>query len=522
MRRETVRAAGTARSALAAFLGLLAVAWAGAAGAAARYAVNSGNWTSTTVWAQASCAGASGQSVPGNSDDVTVCSGKTVTVNTTTNTVGSLVIQASAVLQGNGAGAILNIGRDGGIDVTNNGTINFSGATAATISLTRASQWSGSGVWNLYDINISNRTLSFTAGSIITLNLSAAIPIVNAPGSGAITDPPAPAQVTWNFNGSVAQTLPNRTQVQYGVIRINNSSATGVTLGVGLSSAAGNLDGSVLIQSGTLSDGGFAIAGPAASAFRISPGATFRVTGATNQVSGFGTIDYGTAGACGTVNHAGAAQTVDATPPNYGNLTLSGSGVKTMPGAPLTVACDFTMAGTATATAASAMAVGRHFILNAGTAFTAGAFTHIVGGNFSNAGTFTAGAGTFNFNGTGAQNISGATTVFNNLQITNGAAPVSALTPFAVGGTLDIAAGASFADGANIITLRGDLVAAGLHTGAGKLLLQGGAAAHSLSGSGSVTNLELNDAAGAALGSDFTVAGTLSLTGGLLASGANT
>jgi len=508
----------------AAILGVLAAGWVGAAGAANRFAVNSGNWTSTAVWSAASCAGASGASVPGNNDDVTICTGRTVTLNTSTNNLGSLTVQGGAVLQGNGAGAVLTVGRGGGLDVSNSGTINFSGATSATLSLGRDSQWSGAGAWNLSIISLNTRTLSFPAGTVMTLNLSGATPITHTPGNGAIVNPAPPGLITWNFNGVVPQSLPARAEVQFGNLRINNPSATGVTMGVGLSAALGNLSGSLLIQGGTLTDGGFAVAGAAAQTFQISPGTTFRVTGASNQVSGFGTIDYGTAGACGTVDYAGAAQTVSGTSPNYGNLRLSGSGVKTMPGTPLAVACDFTMSGTATAAAAGAITVGRHFTLDAGTSFTAGGFTHSVGGNFSNAGTFTAGSSTFVFNGTVAQAIAApAATAFRNLSLSNSAAAVTASSAFSVNGTLGIGGGAALADGGNTITVAGNVSNAGIHSGAGRILLSGGAAAHGLSGAGTLGNLELDDALGATLGSSVTVAGTVSLTNGVIGTGsANT
>jgi len=263
--------------------GVLAMG-AGAAGAANRFAVASGNWTANSTWSGSNCGAAPGASDPGNNDSVTICSGRTVTVNTTTANLRSVVIETGAVLQGDGAGGTLRVGRGGGIDLLNDGSINFSGATAATILLARDSEWGGTGTWNLSDINVSNRTLSFQPGSVINLNLSGAVPISNAPGSGGVNNPAAPAQITWNFNGSVPQVLPSRTEIQFGAIRVNNGSATGVTLGTALTAAGGNLNGSVLMETGTLSDGGFAIAGPAASVFRISPAAVFRVTGASNQL----------------------------------------------------------------------------------------------------------------------------------------------------------------------------------------------------------------------------------------------
>ena len=521
MSRERIAAAGRVLG--AASLALALLLGAPVAGAASRFAVASGAWTAAATWSGASCGGAGGAGSPGNNDDVTICAGRTVTVNTATSNLATVVVQAGALLQGDGAGGTLRVGRGGGADLANAGTINFSGATAATIAINRDSEWNGAGTWNLSDINLSNRTLSFTAGSVLTLNLSAAVPIVHAPGNGAVINPAAPAQVTWNFNGTVAQSLPPRAQIQFGTIRVNNASATGVTLGTDLTAAAGNLNGSVLVQSGVLTDGGFAIAGPAGGAFRISPGARFRVMGSSNRLSGFGVTDYGTTGACGTVDYAGAAQVVSPTPPVYGNLTLSGSGAKTLPAALTSIACDFRMSGASTAGAAGPLAVGRNVTLDAGTLFDAAAYTHTVGGDFSNDGSFSGGASVFDFNGSSAQAISGAATVFNDLRVSNTTAPVTALTPFTVAGTLSIAAaGAVLSDGGNTVTVQGNVAVTGNHTGTGRLLLRNGLVAHVLSGPGSVNHLELDDLLGAALGSDLRVGGTLTLTSGLIGTGSFT
>jgi hypothetical protein len=83
-----------------------------------------------------------------------------------------------------------------------------------------------------------------------------------------------------------------------------------------------------------------------------------------------------------------------------GNLSLTGSGTKTMPGTAMTIAGSFTVSGTASATAAAILTVNGNFSVGSGTTFVAGAFAHVVEGNFSNKGTFTAGASsTFTFSG---------------------------------------------------------------------------------------------------------------------------
>jgi hypothetical protein len=66
------------------------------------------------------------------------------------------------------------------------------------------------------------------------------------------------------------------------------------------------------------------------------------------------------------------------------------------------------------------------------------------------------------------------------------------------------------------ITVRGNSTVAGTQTGEGKIILSGGSAEHSLLGTGSYTNLELNDAQGASLGANLTVNGTLTLSQGAL------
>lgn len=127
-------------------------------------------------------------------------------------------------------------------------------------------------------------------------------------------------------------------------------------------------------------------------------------------------------GTTSTFNYNGAAQTVvgGVTNFDYANLTLSGSGTKTMPATAMTIAGSFALSGAASATAGAALTVNGAFSVGSGTTFSASTFSHAVKGNFSNNGTFTAGTSTVTFSGTSAQTIGGSNpTTFSKLTISN-------------------------------------------------------------------------------------------------------
>jgi hypothetical protein len=66
------------------------------------------------------------------------------------------------------------------------------------------------------------------------------------------------------------------------------------------------------------------------------------------------------------------------------------------------------------------------------------------------------------------------------------------------------------------ITVKGNITNTGTQTGNGKVILNGATVEHSLLGTGTYTNLELNDAQGASLGANLIVQGALTLTQGAL------
>jgi hypothetical protein len=175
-----------------------------------------------------------------------------------------------------------------------------------------------------------------------------------------------------------------------------------------------------------------------------------------------GTFTAGTS----TVNYTDGAQTTANV--NYYNLTLSGSGAKTLGASTTTIGGNLTFSGTASATGVAGLTIGGDVTIGAGTAFTAGAFTHNVAGNWTNnGGTFTNTGSTINLNGSSAKIIGGsASTTFNNLTINN-AGGISASINSTVNGVLNLqsanpsATMGSLDLGANTLTMGGSATTIG-------------------------------------------------------------
>jgi len=205
--------------------------------------------------------------------------------------------------------------------------------------------------------------------------------------------------ITVTFNGTGNQILGGSSNVVFASLVVNKPSGT-LTLAANETTNNGN----VKVQSVTLDLSTFTLTGAAKTdSITVANGATLRIGGTNSFPSNYTTHNLG---ATSTVEYYGTNQVVTAE--SYGHLILSGSGTKTMPATPLTVQGNFTMAGTASATAAADMTVNGNFTIGAGDTFGAGSFSHSVKGNFTNNGAFNAGTSTFTFNGTGAQAIGGA------------------------------------------------------------------------------------------------------------------
>ncbi|PYS68403.1 MAG: hypothetical protein DMF69_20325, partial [Acidobacteria bacterium] len=260
------------------------------------------------------------------------------------------------------------------------------------------------------------------------------------------------------FNGDGAQTIGGLSTTTFANFIVNKPSGTTLTLAHEQEINNGNLT----VTSGTLDLSSFTM-------HRVSNGGVLTVADeAFLKIGGTNTFPVRYLNhllrATSTVEYYGTTQVV--TSELYGHLILSGSGNKTMQTAlPLITHGNFAMSGTASFTLAGLMRVDGNFTLNANTTFGAGVFSQSFRGNFSNSGTFNAGASTSTFDGTSAQTIGGSnSTAFNALTILNSSGVVLNGVDTTVNSTLRFTSG-TITTGTNkvIIPLGGNVVRSSGH-----------------------------------------------------------
>jgi hypothetical protein len=430
-----------------------------------RFAVASGDWNATSTWS-ATSGGASGATVPGAGDNVTIEGGHTVTVT------------ANAA-----AGSITFTGISGTLSVNNGLTLTISG----NVSL------------NHNNSNTAEAYLSGTGTISIVGDLRVG---PNDPGASLqnnrytrISTDVLQLNVTGNI--SVSANRYDNSRLRQGYFDINGGTVT--------------VDGTINpIFPAFASDVYFRMTGGGSTQKTLvlnntSPwGTSSNINCPWNNTSSRGTYTISLTGSNATVvynrigdqtiNRSGNSSCASSIITiNYTNLTLAGSGIKTLP-------------------VRSAASVS-------GTLSIEGAAT------FTNSGTFTYGASsTLQYKNAGNRTTTAlewpSSTGPRNLIIDNSGSTITMLSGNArtLTQNLTLTAG-TLADNGNTLTVNGNIAGTGTHSGAGKILLN--TTGSTISGA-TLGNLELNSASGSySLTGNPTINGTLTLANGTLTVGAS-
>ncbi|RWW91745.1 beta strand repeat-containing protein, partial [Flavobacterium cerinum] len=377
-----------------------------------------GQWTGnvSTDWSTAAnwCNGI----LPTSTTDVTITSTATRMPNISTSvSCRNLTINAGSTLTLAGTGTlnIAGILANNGT-FTNTGTVNFNGT---------GGQQTFTGITSFFNLSLNNsnglllpaaitvnNNLLLTAGTLNANNFNLTIKgnWTNNVSTTAFTAGTA----TVIFNNTTAQVIAGTFSTTFNNLVIANTAST-VTLNTNIS-----ISGNLSVNSGTFDLGTF-------TANRATAGGTLMVANnAILKIGGTNTYPVNftanTLVVASTVEYSGTAQTV--ANQLYGNLTLSssvGAAVKIFPATALTVVGNLSSnlgAGTSVSyTAASNITVNGNVSISASTTFNGGSFSHSIGSNWVNTGTFNGNTGTLTFTGSGSTVSGSGNQNFNNLTI---------------------------------------------------------------------------------------------------------
>jgi len=459
-------------------------------------ATTSGLWTGSqsTNWSVAGnwCSGVvptatTNVVIPSTATNMPVISSSVSCNNITVNSGATLTTTLAGTL--NIAGALTNNGT-----MNNNGTTVFNGTSG---------QQNFSGVSTFYNLTLNNTNgLLLPAAIVVANNLTLTAGILNANNfqisvGGNFTNNASSTALSAGtaavvFNGTAAQSIGGTSITNFNNLTIASASVVSLA-------RTQNVASNLTISSGTFDlTTYFANRLTAGGVLAIADNATLRIGGTNSFPANYSTITLTSAS---TVEYSGVNQTVSNQA--YGNLKLSSSAgavVKTLPASALTLTGNLISelgAGTSvTYTAAAAITVNGNVSIGASTIFNGSSFTHNVGGNWSNSGTFNGNTGTIVLSGTAAT-VSGTGNNFKNLTL---AAP-----------------GIVFDN--NAITVSGNFAT----TGTGSLVQNTGGSVNmtgtgaTISGAGiSIENLNISGTV--TTSASFIVSGNLTVNGSLSAS----
>ena len=507
-----------------------------------------GQWTGSisTDWANPDnwCGGA----VPTSATNVTIAAGAVrMPVISSSVVCNNLLVNAGASVTTNAAGTLNVAG-----NILNNGTMTNSGTTifngtggqqsfTGTTVFTNLVLKNSGGLVLPAAITVSGN-LTLTTGILTTNNF--AISIAGNWTNNSGTNAYVGGTSVVIFNGSSNQVISGSAATTFNNITVNNNTNV-LSLAVNA-----NISSDLTISSGTFDLGAFtANRVTAGGTLVVDNNATLKIGGTNTFPSNFSTSNLAVSG---SVEYAGTNQTI--ANKTYGNLKLSssaGAAVKTFPGSAMTVVGNLSStqgAGTSVSyNAGAAITVNGNVSIGAATTFNGSSFTHNIGGNWTNAGTFNGNTGKIIFDGagkivsgSGAQNFNDLTVAAPGVSFANGtislsgnlATTGSGTFSQASGGTLIMTGNAKTISGTGIsldnltisgtvtsavlIDLTGNLnVSGSFTTTAGSFIMSG--AGKTISGSGTANFFNLSAVGTITATANFTIVSGLVVSGSLKA-----
>ncbi len=454
-----------------------------------------GNWNALASWERYNgSAWVAATVLPGataNNGAVTIRNGHTITVTAApTAAISSLTV-------GEGTSGILNIGGfaitiTGATNVLVGGTVNITSATGVktfTGDVTNAGTWNNSGNSAIsFGGNLFHNGTTFTAGSGVQTFSGASKQI-----SGT-TSPLAISSMT--ISGSYQNNVTTL-----------NSSGTVTISGTFTNNTTFNQTGAAAIAgAGSLVNA--ASANLTISGASITPTLTATATG--------NTVTYISTSQAQTVK--GGTTYVNLTINKSGQVATVGTSAITVNGTLDVTAGTFNDGGFQTVgTASTLLNIANGATIQFG---NAGATTSNFPTNLTNANLSLGSTSTVIYNTTSAISISSLPTAYGNLTL-SGASTKTLSGAETVQGNLTINAG-TLANGGFVLTVNGNSANSGTFSGTGKIQFSGGGASHALSGTGSYTNIELDDAQNLTTSGSFSILGVLTQTSGTFNIGAGT
>jgi hypothetical protein len=278
------------------------------------------------------------------------------------------------------------------------GTFTAGSATGHTVTGSTI-VFNGSSAQTVPAFTFNNLTLSNSSGGSLSGNVTVGSTLTLSSGTLAV------GANTLTLNGSVSVTSGALTSGTTGTVNYNQSSSGQSILAIDYGNLTFSNFDKILPSSGTVGING-----------------TFTPGSSTNHTVTGSTVDF-----------KGASQNIPAF--TFNNLTISGSGTKTLTGA---------------------VTANGNLTISAGTFdLSASNYALAIKGNFTNNATFTGRSSTVTFSGASAQTISGSSApTFYNLTLNNSSGLSLSSVNATIGNTLTLTSG-TFAIGTNTLTLNG-------------------------------------------------------------------